>query len=130
MINVDVGVQVYGFQVVVLFGVDNVQVGSWIEVMGIQVIILSDCDYIEYNQCSDFNVFEVEWIVFFISVGVISFWLVGIVVNNVQGSGGDGVVCLIDFVVLVDFFVGINDLLELVENLKVFFNLVLDELNV
>lgn len=129
-INADAGAQVYGFQAVALSGADNVQAGSWTEAMGTQVTTLSDRDYIEHNQRSDSNVFEVEWTAPSTSVGAISFWSAGIAANNAQGSGGDGAARLTDPVVLADLSVGTNDLPELAENLKVFPNPALDELSV
>lgn len=128
-IEADAGAQVYGFQAVALSGTDNDQAGSWTEATGTQVTSLNGRDYIEHNQRSESNVFEVEWTAPANGVGNISFYSAGIAANNASGSGGDGADFLESAVVLTDLTVSTNDLPELASSLNIFPNPVADQLN-
>lgn len=128
-ISADMGAQVYGFQAVALAGGDNEQAGSWTETTGTQIVNLENRDYIEHNQRSESNVFEVEWTAPAASAGEVSFYAAGIAANNAQGSGGDGAAALMAPVVLADLSVNTNELPELANNIKAFPNPVADLLN-
>ena len=129
-INADAGAQVYGFQAVALSGTGNVQAGSWTEVTGTQVTTLNNRDYIEHNQRSQSNTFEVEWTAPPTGVGEIKFYSAGVAANNASGSGGDGATRLTDPVVLNELTSSSNDLPALAQSLSAFPNPVANQLNV
>lgn len=128
-ITADAGAQVYGFQAVALSGDDNVQAGSWTPPMGTRVTPLNGRDYIEHNQRSESNIFEVEWTAPANGVGNISFYSASVSANNMSGSGGDGATRLENPVVLNDLTVSTNDLPELANSINIFPNPVADQLN-